>query len=79
MIMKIQQTNLVKFIKRLSLVLKVTVSVLLELSEKNLMNRIAVCSSNLARYKRELFLNRFITGDTKWIVFKNVVKKSLCV
>ncbi|GFS47000.1 histone-lysine N-methyltransferase SETMAR [Trichonephila clavipes] len=41
----------------------------------NLMDRISICSSNLARYKREPFLNHLVTGDEKWIVYKHVVRK----
>ncbi|GFS55154.1 mariner Mos1 transposase [Trichonephila clavipes] len=45
------------------------------LSEKNLMDRISICSSDLARYKIEPFLNLLVTGDEKWIVYKYVVRK----
>ncbi|GFW79312.1 hypothetical protein TNCV_2477191 [Trichonephila clavipes] len=46
-----------------------------ELSEKDLIDRISMFSSNLARYKREQFLDALVTGDEKWIVYKHVVRK----
>lgn len=71
----IHQTTALDHIKRLGFVSKLSVWVPHELSEKNLMDRISVCSSNLARHKREPFLDRLVTGDEKWIVYKNVVRK----
>lgn len=58
----IHQTTALDHIKRLGFVSKLSVWVPHELSEKNLMDRISVCSSNLARHKREPFLDRLVTG-----------------
>ena len=58
----IHQTNALKHMKRLGFVLKLSVRVPHELSEKS-------CS----------FLNRLVTGDEKWIVYKNVVRKKAYV
>ncbi|GFU07835.1 transposable element Tcb2 transposase [Trichonephila clavipes] len=73
----IHQTAL-DYAKRLSFVPKPSVWEPHELSAKNLMNKISVCSSNLARHKRNPFLEHLVTGDEKWMVYKHVViKKSI--
>ena len=78
--LRIHQTNVLKHIKKLDFVLKLFVLVPPELNEKNSMDRIAACSSNLARHKREPFLNHLVIGDEKWIMYKNMVrKKSICL
>ena len=46
-----------------------------ELSQKNLDDRVVICTSLLARNKIEPFLNRMITGDKKWITYNNIVRK----
>ncbi|GFT83271.1 condensin-2 complex subunit G2 [Trichonephila clavipes] len=51
----------------------------LKLRERSLMDRISMCSSNLARHKKELFLDHLVTGDKKWIVYKHVVRKKASV
>lgn len=71
----IHQTTALDHIKRLGFVSKLSVWVPHKLSEKNLMDRISIYSLNLAHHKREQFLDRLVTGDEKWIVYKNVVRK----
>ena len=73
--LEIHQTNALKHIKRLGFVLKLSVWVPHKRSVKKLINRIAVCSSNLARRKKEPFLNSLVTIDAKWTVNKNMVRK----
>uniref|UniRef100_A0A1I7X8A1 Structural protein n=1 Tax=Heterorhabditis bacteriophora TaxID=37862 RepID=A0A1I7X8A1_HETBA len=46
----------------------------LELSEKNLPNRVVICTSLLTRNKNEPFLDRMITDDEKWITYENTKK-----
>lgn len=46
-----------------------------ELSEKNLNDRVIICTSLLARNKIEPFLDRMITGDEKWVTYENIVRK----
>ncbi|GFW06825.1 uncharacterized protein TNCV_3289251 [Trichonephila clavipes] len=43
------------------------------------MDRISICSSNFTRRKRELFWDHLMNGDEKWVVYKHVVKKSICL
>ncbi|GFW26511.1 hypothetical protein TNCV_1164471 [Trichonephila clavipes] len=45
---------------------KLSVCVPLELSEKNLMDKISICSSKLARHKR--VWDHLVTGDEKWFL-----------
>lgn len=46
-----------------------------ELSEANLIQRMAICSSLLSRFTGEPFLDRIITGDEKWVLYTNVTRK----
>ncbi|GFV99311.1 histone-lysine N-methyltransferase SETMAR [Trichonephila clavipes] len=50
-----------------------------KLTEKNLSDRERMCSSHLIRHNVELFLDKLITGDKKWILYENIKrKKSYC-
>ncbi|GFU15380.1 hypothetical protein TNCV_1045821 [Trichonephila clavipes] len=42
------------------------------------MGRISICSSKLASYKTEPFLDH-VTGDEKWTTYKHVVREKACV
>ena len=42
-----------------------------ELNERQQENRKTTCEMLLARYKRNSFLHRIVTGDEKWIYFEN--------
>ncbi|GFS93378.1 condensin-2 complex subunit G2 [Trichonephila clavipes] len=68
----IHQSTALDCIKRLGFVFKLSVWEPLKLRERSLMDRISMCSSNLARHKKELFLDHLVTGDKKWIVYKHV-------
>lgn len=39
------------------------------------MDRVSICAPNLAGKKGEPFLDRLVTGDEKWIAWKNVERK----
>ncbi|GFW18153.1 hypothetical protein TNCV_4006931 [Trichonephila clavipes] len=43
------------------------------------MDRISICSSNLACHKTEQFLDPMVAEDEKWIVYQHVVKKIMCL
>lgn len=45
------------------------------LNEKNLIDRLSICSSLLNRNQESPFLKRIITGDEKWILYNNVRRK----
>ncbi|GFW25179.1 mariner Mos1 transposase [Trichonephila clavipes] len=42
-----------------------------ELTDQQPKNRKSVCEMLLARYKRNSYLHRIVTGDEKWIYFEN--------
>ena len=62
-------------IRKIGLVWKYSRWVPYELSQKNLDDRVVICTFLLARNKIEPFLNRMITGDEKWITYNNIVRK----
>ena len=46
-----------------------------ELSQKNLDDRVVICTSLLAWNKIEPILNRMTTRDEKWITYENIIRK----
>lgn len=75
----IHHTTVGDHIKSLGFVLKQSVWVPHELTEKNLSDRVRMCSSHLIRRNVEPFLDKPITGDEKWILYENIKrKKSYC-
>ena len=46
-----------------------------ELSQKNLDDRVIICTYLLARNKIKPILKRMITGDEKWITYENKIRK----
>lgn len=69
------QQTISDHIRKIGLVWKYSRWVPHELSQKNLDDRVVICTSLLARNKIEPFLNRMITGDEKWITYENIVRK----
>ncbi|GFW74296.1 histone-lysine N-methyltransferase SETMAR [Trichonephila clavipes] len=74
----IHHTTVGDHIKYLGFVLKRIVWVPHELTEKNLSDRVRMCSSHLIRHNVELFLDMLITGDEKWILYENIKSKKSC-
>lgn len=70
-----KQQTISDHIRKLGLVYKYSRWVPHEMSEKNLHDRIVICTSLLARNRNEPFLDRLITGDEKWITYENIVRK----
>lgn len=64
-------------IKALGFVLKQANWVPHHLSEKNLSDRVRICSSHLIRNNMEPFLDKLITGDEKWILYENIKKRKV--
>uniref|UniRef100_A0A1I7XIJ0 HTH_48 domain-containing protein n=1 Tax=Heterorhabditis bacteriophora TaxID=37862 RepID=A0A1I7XIJ0_HETBA len=64
------QQTISDHIRKIGLMWKYSRWVPHELSEKNLLNRVVMCTSLLAWSKNEPFLDRIITGDEKWITYK---------
>lgn len=73
--LKSKQQTISDHIKKLGFVYKYSRWVPHDLSDKNLHDRIVICTSLLARNKTEPFLDRLVTGDEKWITYENIVRK----
>ncbi|GFX42713.1 histone-lysine N-methyltransferase SETMAR [Trichonephila clavipes] len=71
----IHHTTVGDHIKYLGFVLKRSVWVPHELTEKNLSDRVRMCSSHLIRHNVEPVLDKLITGDEKWILYENIKRK----
>ncbi|GFW59275.1 histone-lysine N-methyltransferase SETMAR [Trichonephila clavipes] len=71
----IHHTTVGDHIKSLGFVLKRSVWVPHELTEKNLSDRVRMCSSHLIRHNVEPFFDKLITGDEKWIPYEIIKKK----
>lgn len=71
----VDQSTVLRRLHKLGMVSKCDVWVPHELTEKNLMDRISISDSLLKRHQSASFLKRLVTGDEKWIVYNNVVRK----
>lgn len=71
----VDQSTVVRRLHALGMVSKCDVWVPHDLSEKNLMDRISISHSLLKRNEEAAFWKRLVTGDEKWIVYNNVVRK----
>ena len=74
-ILKIQKSTINYHIQHLGLVKKLVIWIPHELKEIHLTKRINGCDLQLKRNEFDPLLNRIITGDEKWIVYNNVVRK----
>lgn len=72
---EVGQTTILRHLSKLNFVSKLDVWVPHQLTEKNLMDRVAICMQLCSRYETEPFFNRLVTGDEKWILYDNVVRK----
>ena len=73
--LKIPKSTIDHHIKRLGLVKKLDIWIPHELKEIHLTKRINACDLHLKRNEYDPFLKRIITGNEKWIVYNNVVRK----
>ena len=64
-----------RHLKQLGYVNKLDIWVPHKLNEIQLTKRISICDSLLKRIETDSFLKRIITGDEKWVVYNNVVRK----
>lgn len=62
-------------IKKLGLTKKLDIWVPHRLSDKNVIDRIAICDSLLKRNNSDPFLKRIVTGDEKWVLYEDVTRK----
>ena len=71
----IAQSTVHDHLKKLGYTSKLDVWVPHELKEIHLVQRLTICHSLLKREENDPFLKRMVTGDEKWIVYNNVVRK----
>lgn len=73
--LNISHTSVENHLRQLGYVSRLNVWVPHELTEANLTARISICDALLKRQENDPFLKRLVTGDEKWIVYDNVVRK----
>ena len=73
--LNISHTCVERHLKQLGYVNKLDIWVPHKLNKIQLTKRISICDSLLKRKETDLFLKRIITGDEKWVVYDNVVRK----
>jgi len=73
--LNISHTSAENHLRQLGYVSRLNVWVPHELTEANLATRISICDSLRKRQENDPFLKRMVTGDEKWIVYDNVVRK----
>lgn len=75
----VEHSTISKRLKSLGFMKKIDTWIPHNLSEKNILDRIAICESLLKWNSLEPFLKRVITGDEKWIVYENIkLQRSWC-
>lgn len=74
-ILKIHHSTVHDHLKKLGYVNRLDIWVPHELKEIHLTARINICDNLIKREKNDPFSKRLITGDEKWIVYNNVVRK----
>ena len=75
----VDQSTIVRHLKKLGKVWKLAGWVPHELTEKNKADRVRIFSELLQRNEQHPFLNNLVTGDESWLLFKNVKRKKVCV
>ena len=73
--LNISLTCVERQLKQLGYVNKLDIWVPYKLNEIQLTNQISICDLLLKCNKTDPFLKRIITGDKKWVLYDNVVRK----
>lgn len=73
--LNVSQMAVSRRLKAMGMILKVGRWVPHELTERQQENRKVTCEMLLERFKKKSFLHRIITGDEKWVYFKNPRRK----
>ena len=76
--LKIPKSTINHHVQRLGFVKKLDISIPYELKKIHLTKRINSCDLHLKCNEFDPFLKRIITGEEKWIVYNNVVRKGSC-
>ena len=75
--LNISHTCVERHLRQLGYVNKLDILVPHKWNEIELTKRISICDSLLKRKENGRFLKRIITGDAKWVVYDNVVRKRI--
>ena len=73
--LNILHTGIERHLKQLGYVNKLDIWVLHKLNEIELTKRIPICDSLLKRNETDPFSKRIITGDQKWVLYDNTMRK----
>lgn len=74
-ILHLSHTTVIEHLHKLEYVNRLDVWVPHDLSEKNLIDRISICDSLIKCNENDLFFKRIVTGDEKWVIYNNMVRK----
>jgi histone-lysine N-methyltransferase SETMAR len=75
----VDQSTIVRHLKKLGKVWKLGGWVPHELSDDNKTERVLIFSQLLLRNEEKPFLQYLVTGDESWLLFKNAKRKKVCV
>ncbi|XP_035737500.1 histone-lysine N-methyltransferase SETMAR-like [Vespa mandarinia] len=75
--MEVDHTTILRHLSEIGKVKKMDKWVSYELTERNKLDRLNVCSSLLTRFNRDPFFDRIITCDEKWVLYDNRKKGNL--
>lgn len=73
--LSISHTSVENHLRQLGYVSRLNVWVPHQLTEANLTARISICDSLRKRQENDPFLKRMVTGDEKWVVYDNAIRK----
>lgn len=73
---KCDQSTIIRHLHQIGKSNKAGIWVPHQLSHENLLQRISICTSLLAREKSNSFLNRIVTGDEKCVLYVNAERKN---
>jgi [histone H3]-lysine36 N-dimethyltransferase SETMAR len=68
-------TTILNHLRQMDKVPKLGIWIPHDLSVHAKQQRVAICMSLLSRLKIEPFLNRIVTGDEKWVLYVNIVRR----
>lgn len=69
--MEVDHTTILRHLSEIGKVKKMDKWIPHELTERNKLDRLNVCSSLLTRFNRDPFFDRIITCDEKWVLYDN--------
>ena len=73
--LKVGKSTVSEHLSKLQMIKKLDVWVPHALTEKNRIDRISICDLLYKRNEYDPFLKRIVTGNEKWIIYNNVVRK----